>query len=277
MEGLIGEHGGSGAAAELGRHRGGTGGVRGCGRPGHRDGVLQILSVRHVGGSPAFFRFLVWDPRVNVYTIPICTLRCSPPRRHSPRRRLTPVGPIPPPPGAPATLTSAQHPPSRPTAARLPPTPGGICNPTGPGPARSVPARSSPPAPAAAPPPGSPRRHQPAHRVARSTPDATDPAHDRLNPMLTGSPVGPRTYRPCPPLACPPDCRLTTRPPPEPTDPPPSRPTSVRLPPAPTPTCPPSTRPLNNSPARPPHVTDKGLGRISCRIFSRILFRWFAE
>ena len=62
MEGLIGEHGGSGAAAELGRHRGGTGGVRGCGRPGHRDGVLQILSVRHVGGSPAFFRFLVWDP-----------------------------------------------------------------------------------------------------------------------------------------------------------------------------------------------------------------------
>ena len=61
-------------------------------------------------------------------------------------------------------------PPSRPTAARRPPTPGGICNPTGPGPARSVRARSTPPAPAAAPNPARPGgiRLQPAHRVTRS-------------------------------------------------------------------------------------------------------------
>ena len=249
-------------------------GARGTGTASFRYSVFVTSGVPR-----PFSVFWCGIPRVNVYTIPICTLRCSPPRRHSPRRRLTPVGPIPPPPGAPATLTSAQHPPSRPTAARLPPTPGGICNPTGPGPARSVPARSSPPAPAAAPTPARPGGIglQPAHRVTRSTPDATDPAHDRLNPMQFGTPVGPRTNRPCPPPACPPDCRLTTRPPPEPTDPPPSRPTSVRLPPAPTHTCPPSTRPLNNSPTRPPHETDSGLCRISCRIFSRIFFRWFAE
>ena len=185
-----------------------------------------------------FSVFKCGTPRLNVYTIPNYTLRYSPPPDAPPDAASPQNAPYPPylPPGAPSTTTSAQHPPSRPTAARRPPTPGGICNPTGPGPARSVRARSTPPAPAAAPNPARPGgiRLQPAHRVTRSTPDPTDPAHDRPNPMQCGTLVGPSTNRSCPPPACPPDCRLTTRPPPEPTDPSSNRATSVRLPPAPT-------------------------------------------
>ena len=51
--------------------------------------------------------------------------------------------------------------------------------------------------------------------------------------MQLGTLVGTRPHRPCPSPAGTPNYRLTTRPPPEPTDPPTTRPTTGRHPPCP--------------------------------------------
>ena len=182
-------------------------------------------------GVPDLFSvFWCGIPRVNVYTIPSYTLRYSPPpgaptldaasTQYAPYLR-------------PPWLRPPRHPHNTRRAARPPPDfhppPVGFI---------ILPARVDPARPGSRPDSGSPRRHS---TSARSP---SDPIYARPHRPGPRPPEPDAIWDACraphePTMstsACPPYCRLTTRPPPEPIDPPPSRPTSVRLPPAPLPT-----------------------------------------
>ena len=231
--------------------------------------------------------FLLWDPPCERLNYPLFCISLHAPSRRPARHRLTPVRPIPPPP----ELRPPRHPPDirpppvafvlrpdrapsdtcrhgRPRPPRLPPRTAPYRTPPSP---ISLGTRTRPvshrpePYPADTPhsrlTPARPGciRLQPAHRVSRSTPVPTDPAHDLMNPMQLGMPARPRTHRPCPPPAGPPDYRLTTH------EPRPCRPTHRQAGPPPSafrqPRPPPDSvgSPLSNSPTRPPHETESGL------------------